>query len=92
MVEEQLGARSKPAGSFSLWSFSVFLSASLKSRGLVVAVGWCSYFRVREVQVGAMTDGAGMGQSHVLQTCVSFLQHCRVQGSGCSQTPKSWFL
>lgn len=25
----------------------------------------------------AVADGAGMGQSRVLQTCVSFLQHCK---------------
>lgn len=42
-----------------------------------MAVG-CAYFRA--------WDGTGAGQSHVLQTCVSLLQHCRVQGSGCSQT------
>lgn len=69
MVEEQLGARSKPAGSFSLQSFSFFLSAPLKSRGLVVAVGWCAHFHAQEVQVVAMEQDSPVCCKPVSPSC-----------------------
>lgn len=51
----------------------------------MVAVGWCAYFHVREVQVEAVTDGAGAGQP---MCCKPVSPSCSITGCGALAAPR----